>query len=130
MEQQNMPAPFSFEGRLSRSKSRHARDQVAQARVTQDEHGELLAAAKRDGRALGEWVREILLREARADRDMLFTELIATRMLLLNLLKPLALGEKVTTKDVADISAQVRKEKRRVAQEVRQQYAATPEKEQ
>ena len=35
----------------------------------------------------------------RAQEDMLFTELIATRMILLNLLKPLAMGQPVTPED-------------------------------
>jgi len=58
---------------------------------------------------------------------MLFTELIATRMILLNLLKPLAMGQPVTPEDFARISATVRNDKRKVAQEIQQQYLpATP----
>jgi len=62
-----------------------------------------------------------------AHEDMLFTELIATRMILLNLLKPLAMGQPVTPEDFARISATVRNDKRKVAQEIQQQYLpATP----
>jgi hypothetical protein len=58
---------------------------------------------------------------------MLFTELIATRMILLNLLKPLAMGQPVTPEDFSRISATVRNDKRKVAQEIQQQYLpATP----
>jgi len=117
-----------IEGRLSRSQSRSARSCVAQARVTEEEHRDLLRAARSDGRALGEWAREILLREARRSADdALFTELIATRMILLNLLKPLAMGQVVTPEDFIRISATVRSDKRKVAQEIQQQYTkATP----
>jgi hypothetical protein len=102
---------------------------VAQARVTEEEHRDLLRAARTEGRALGEWAREILLREARRSADdALFTELIATRMILLNLLKPLAMGQVVTPEDFTRISATVRSDKRKVAQEIQQQYtkATTP----
>ena len=106
-----------LEGRLSRSQSRSARSCVAQARVTEEEHRDLLRAARSDGRALGEWAREILLREARRSADdALFTELIATRMILLNLLKPLAMGQVVTPEDFTRISATVRSDNRKVAQ--------------
>ena len=62
-------AALKLEGRLSRSQGRAARSCVAQARVTEDEHRDLLRAARSDGRALGEWAREILLREARRSAD-------------------------------------------------------------
>jgi hypothetical protein len=46
-------------------------------------------------KARGGWARDGLLREARGScEDAISTELVATRMLLINLLKPLALGER------------------------------------
>ncbi len=123
------PTPvLKLDTRISRSQSRSARSCVAQARVTEEEHRVLLTAARLDGKALGEWAREILLREARRSADdPLFTELIATRMILLNLLKPLAMGQVVTPEDFTRISATVRSDKRKVAQEIQQQYTkATP----
>jgi len=110
------------ESRLSRSQGRSSRVCVAQARITEDERQQLLRAARSEGRALGEWAREVLLREARRSEDPLFTELIATRMILLNLLKPLAMGQVVTPEDFTRISATVRSDKRKVAQEIQQQY--------
>jgi hypothetical protein len=96
---------------------------MANARVTAIEHRELHNAARANGKSLSEWAREILLQEARrSDDDPLFTELIATRMILLNLLKPLAMGQVVTPDDFARISATVRNDKRKVAQEIQQQY--------
>ena len=76
-----------------------------------------------------EWAREALLREARRSEDALFTELIATRMILLNLLKPLAMGQVVTPEDFTRISATVRSDKRKVAQEIQQQYINASAKE-
>jgi hypothetical protein len=118
-----------LESRMTRSQSRSSRVCVAQARVTEEEREHLLKAARSEGRALGEWTREVLLREARRTEDPLFTELIATRMILLNLLKPLAMGQVVTPEDFARISATVRSDKRKVAQEIQQQYITTSPKE-
>ena len=117
------------ESRLSRSQGRSSRVCVAQARITEDERQQLLRAARSEGRALGEWAREVLLREARRSEDPLFTELIATRMILLNLLKPLAMGQVVTPEDFTRISATVRSDKRKVAQEIQQQYVTALPKE-
>src|SRR5271163_4729548 len=123
--------PLDLHERLRQKIGRPSRVRSVAIRFTESEAAQLEAAAKKEGVTLREWSREMLLRSVRgSESDVLFTELIATRMLLLNLIKPVALGDKITTKDFADISAQVRKEKRRVAQEIRQQYASTSEKEQ
>ena len=129
MKTPNMPQTQELESRLSRSQSRSARAFVAQARITEDERKDLLRAARSEGRALGEWAREVLFREARRSEDPLFTELIATRMILLNLLKPLAMGQIVTSEDFTRISATVRSDKRKVAQEIQQQYITASPKE-
>jgi hypothetical protein len=73
----------------------------------------------------------VLLREARRrDDDALFTEVVATRMLLNNILMPLANGQKITPEGFAMIMAKVRTEKRKAAREVMQQYTAAEQKEQ
>jgi len=114
----------NLEARLSRSRSRLPRIHVAQARVTQSEHHDLEEAARREGKALSEWARDVLLREARrSDGEAVFTEIVATRMLLVNLIKPLILGKPVTSQWITEAMTAVRREKRRAAQEVLQQYA-------
>ena len=116
--------------RLARSTGRSGRNRMANARVTAEEQQELHEAARAHGKSLSEWAREILLREARrSDEDPLFIELVATRMILLNLLKPLAMGQVVTPEEFTRISATVRSDKRRVAQEIQQQYIKTSPKE-
>ena len=124
-----MPQNKELETSTSRSLSRTSREFVAQARITEDERNDLLRAARSEGRALGEWAREVLLREARRSEDPLFIELIATRMVLLNLLKPLAMGKIVTAEDFTRISASVRSDKRKVALEIQQQYTTPVSKE-
>ena len=116
--------------RLARSVGRTGRDRMANARVTAEEQQELQQAARRSGMSLSEWSREVLLREARrSGGDAIFTELIATRMLLVNLLKPLALGEKVSPAWITEAMTMVRKEKHKAAQEVMQQYTQPADKE-
>ncbi len=101
---------------------RDSRSESFATRFTRDELTVLSRAAAKDGLKVREWAREALLREARRSEDPLFTELIATRIILLNLLKPLAMGHVVTPEDFTRISATVRSDKRKVAQEIQQQY--------
>ena len=109
--------------RLGRGKIRASRSRSLGTKLTIQEELELVRAAESEGKSASEWAREVLLRDARrAGNDPLFIELIATRMILLNLLKPLAMGQKVTPEDFTRISATVRSDKRKVAQEIQQQY--------
>jgi hypothetical protein len=108
---------------------RDSRSESFATRFTRTELAILSRAAAKDGLKVREWAREALLREARRSEDPLFTELIATRMILLNLLKPLAMGQVVTPEDFTRISATVRSDKRKVAQEIQQQYITAPPKE-
>ena len=114
---------IDLERRTSRSHGRSGRTFVASAKVTRQELQELERSARVEAKSLSEWARDVLLREARrAGGDAVFTELIATRMLLVNLLKPLALGEKVSPTWITEAMTMVRKEKHRAAHEVLQQY--------
>ena len=113
----------SLETRLARSLGRGGRTKMANARVTEKECQELHAAARAAGQSLSEWSREVLLREARRSKDdALFTETIATRMLLVNLLRPLLLREAVSTESISEIMAGVRQQKHETAREVMKQY--------
>jgi hypothetical protein len=115
--------------RLGSGVGRDSRSESFATRFTRNELAILTRAAARDGMKVREWAREILLRECRRSDDPLFTELIATRMILLNLLKPLAMGQVVTPEEFARISATVRSDKRKVAQEIQQQYINASPKE-
>ncbi|NYF77989.1 plasmid mobilization protein [Granulicella arctica] len=121
---------ISMDVRLARSAGRTGRDRMANARVTAKEQRELHDAAHAQGKSLSEWAREILLREARRSQDdAVFTELVATRMLLVNLIKPLILGEKVSPTWITEAMTMVRKEKHKAAQDVMQQYTQNAGKE-
>jgi hypothetical protein len=121
MHKQSDPAGMSK--RIHRSQGRTGRTFSANVKLTEAELSEIAVTARTERKAVGEWARDVLLREARhASGDAVFTELIATRMLMVNLLKPLALGEKVSPAWITEAMTMVRKEKHKAAQEVMQQY--------
>jgi hypothetical protein len=118
-----MSKDFDLAERLQPKRGREPRSESFATRLTKSELAVLSQAAKADGKTVREWSRDVLLKEARRSHDdALFTELVATRMLMVNLLKPLILGKPVSQEWITDAMAAVRREKRRAAQEVRQQY--------
>jgi hypothetical protein len=71
-------------------------------------------------------IRQLILRELRHDAGESaaspeLTEIIGLRLMLTNLLKPVATGQKVTPEIFDAIMAEVRKTKREVAVEVQRQ---------
>ena len=81
---------MDFEERLRRHMGRPARVRTISIRFTNEEAQEMEKKAIAQGTTVREWCRSVLLRETqRRDEDALFSELIATRMLMVNLLKPL-----------------------------------------
>ena len=101
------------------------------AKLTKDERKAVTDFARSHGLARGQWMRDVILRELREvslrearrkDDDALFTELIATRMLMVNLLKPLILGKQVSQEWITEAMAAVRREKRKAARDLMQQY--------
>jgi hypothetical protein len=121
---------FELQQHTGRGRLRDSRSRSLGTKLTLAEDKEMTKAAAAAGKSASEWAREVLLREARrSEDDPLFTELIATRMILLNLLKPLAMGQIVSPDDFIRISASVRSDKRKVAHEIQQQYTAAVPKE-
>jgi hypothetical protein len=105
-------------------------DRVVSSKVTVDEHQELETMAKSEGKALSEWSREVLLREARSPRlNALFTEIVATRMLLNLVLKPIVCGEKMTAEEFSNVLTKVRTTKYTGAKDLMEQYTVPQQKE-
>lgn len=87
----------NFEDRLKQRIGRPSRVESVAIRFTEDELATLEQAAAEKTTTLREWAREVLLREARSARtDALFTEIVAIRMLLNLVLKPISCGEVMT----------------------------------
>ena len=77
-------------------------------------------ASENDGRALGEWAREVLLRECRrehADFDLI-CEVVGLQLLLMNVLAPLARGERISVDQFQGIVRSVQSTKVKAAQEM------------
>ena len=115
---------LGLDNRIRRSHGRGSRDCVANTRVTREEQKELEAAAAREGKALSEWGREVLLGEARkgASDTALLTEVIALRMLMSTVLRAVALGERLSPEAYAQVLAEVRANKHETARDVLSQY--------
>lgn len=80
--------PASSSSGLSPDNRASFRTKTVATRLSVDELEEVEFAAKRSGKTLAEWLREVALREARPRPDvneLLLGELAATRYLLLNL---------------------------------------------
>ena len=124
MEAQQVPANLEIAHRLRRSKGRAGRSVVASTKLTPDEQDELDRAAKSAGKAFSEWAREILLTAARSNGEQLavITELVAMRMLLSTVLRPVALGERLTHDAYVQVLNEVRTGKHDTAREVLRQY--------
>ena len=119
-----------FEDRLKQRIGRPSRVESVAIRFTEDELATLEQASRDKATTLREWAREVLLREARSSRsDALFTEIVATRMLLNLVLKPLACGQVMTPEEYSGVLANVRATKHKAATDVMEQYAAVEQKE-
>lgn len=126
-----MTQSLDLANRLKPQRGRAARSESFATRFTSDEVAALTKAAEAENKTVREWARETLLQATRqTSDDALFTELVATRMLLVNLIKPLILGEKVSPAWITEAMTMVRKEKHKAAQDVMQQYTTDTGKEQ
>src|ERR1700723_1586107 len=81
------------------------------AKLTEDERKAVTDFARSQGLARGQWMRDVILRELRgAPRsDPSLAEILGVRLLLVNVLRPLAAGQKLTPESfdklLDDISA-------------------------
>ncbi len=120
----------SLEDALKQRIGRPSRVESVAIRFTEGELAELETVSQQKATTLREWAREVLLREARNSRgDALFTEIVATRMLLNLVLKPLACGQVMTAEEFSGVLASVRTTKHKAATDVMEQYAAAEPKE-
>ena len=97
--------------RASRLRGRSQRTQSVGTKLTLQEESDVLSAAERDGKVPSEWVREVIMRELGSSpaTDAFLAEILGVRLLLVNVLRPVAAGQKLTAeafdKLLDDISA-------------------------
>ena len=79
-------------------RGREGRNQSLNTKLTPTELGAVETAAAAHGCALGEWVRDVILRELRrgSASDPSLAEILGVRLLLVNVLRPLAAGQRLT----------------------------------
>ncbi|WP_334241695.1 hypothetical protein [Terriglobus sp. ADX1] len=82
------------------SDGEHAANRVCPVTVklTQDEHREVTEHAEGLGQARSEWMRDVILRELRSEptADPSLAEILGVRLLLVNVLRPLAAGQSMS----------------------------------
>jgi hypothetical protein len=79
-------------------RGRESRNQSLNTKLTRTEFAAVEVAAAAHGCALGEWVRDVILREIRggSPADPSLAEILGVRLLLVNVLRPLAAGQRLT----------------------------------
>src|ERR1700691_98985 len=79
-------------------RGRESRNRSLNTKLTPTEFAAVERAAAANGFALGEWVRDVILQELRGDSayDPSLAEILGVRLLLVNVLRPLAAGQRLT----------------------------------
>ncbi len=115
-------------------RGRESRDQSLNTKLTPTELVSIEEAAQADGRAVGEWVRETVLKAARSssgapETDQLMTEIIGLQLFLTNALSSVVCGERMSAEQYQELMRNVKANKRRTAREIIAQYAAETKEE-
>ena len=98
-------------------------------KVSEEEYARLETAAQASGRTLGEWCREAILRSDAAAHDPALAEIIGVRLLLVNVLGPLAAGEKMTPERFNQLLDQIGETKHQLAAKLQQAARKKPQPE-
>jgi hypothetical protein len=100
-------------------------------KVSEEEYARLETTAQASGRTLGEWCREVVLASASdAERhDPALAEIVGVRLLLVNVLGPLAAGEKVTPERFNQLLEQISEMKYQLAVQLQRQASGKPQPE-
>lgn len=112
-----------IENRFARFKGRETRSQSIATRFTPAEAKALLRRAEESGQNLREWAREVLLRELRGSASApigpaVLTEIVGLHLFLINVLSPIARGERITQDHFQEILRHVREHKHGAAAEI------------
>ena len=107
---------------------REFRTVTASTKVTDQELAQLENAAAARGVRLGEWIRDVLLREAKSSStglgaEPLMVEIIAVQLFLTRALSSIACGDRMTPDQYQELMRNVKAHKYRAAREVLAQHA-------
>lgn len=101
----------------------HGRDRRSQnlsTKLTGSEAKAIEDAASRTGKTPSEWAREVLLRESKSEPPVfdLICEVVGVQLLLMNVLAPVARGERISAEQFQSIVRSVQTTKVKAAQEM------------
>jgi hypothetical protein len=110
-------------------RGRESRDQSLNTKLTKTELAAVAAASQADGRALGEWVRETVLKAVRSSTldlgaNHLMTEIVALQLFLTDVFSSVACGERMSPEGYQQLMKNVKTNKERAAREVIAQYVS------
>jgi hypothetical protein len=112
---------------INQQTGREFRTVTASTKVTDQELAQLEKAAAARGVRLGEWIREVLLNEARSSTgrgvEPLMVEIMAVQLFLTRALSSIACGDRMTPEQYQELMRNVRAHKYRAAREVVAQHA-------
>ncbi len=99
-------------------------------KVSEEEYAQLETAAQASGQTLGEWCRQMILGASdAAAHDPALAEIIGVRLLLVNVLGPVAAGEKVTPERFNQLLDQISEMKHQLSAQLQQQASEKPQRE-
>ena len=109
-------------------KGRECRNHSLNTKLTATEAAAVDAAAESEGKAVGEWLRDLVQRElAEGSRQLqslaVMGEVAALRLLLINALEPLLRGDKMTAEQFKEMLRYVKANKRKAAEDALAGYA-------
>ena len=107
--------------------AREFRTVTASTKVTDQELAQLEKAAASRGVRLGEWIRDVLFREAKLsaeapDADPHMVEIIGLQMFLTRVLTAVASGERMSREQCQELMRNVKADKHRAARDAMEQY--------
>ena len=113
---------------------REFRTVTASTKVTDQELAQLENAAAARGVRLGEWIRDVLFREAKLstdgpEADPQMVEIIGLQMFLTRVLSAIASGERMSREQCQELMRNVKANKHRAARDAMAQYREGDEQE-
>jgi hypothetical protein len=109
-------------------KGRECRNHSLNTKLTATEAAAVNAAAESEGKAVGEWLRDLVQRELAEGSGQLQSlavmgEVAALRLLLINALEPLLRADKMTAEQFKEMLRYVKANKRKAAEDALVSYA-------
>jgi len=109
-------------------RGRETRNQSLNTKLTPREAAAVEAASLAQGKTVGEWLRDLALKELLSDESQVpslavLTEIAGLRLLLINTLELLLRGEKMTPEQFKEMLRYVKTNKRKAAADMLASYA-------